>query len=103
VPQTGDENVRINLWLSGGNPPTNTNEVEVVLKSFQFVPLGSPQPARLTNITTLPGGQVHFDVAAQYDRRNQVPTSANLVDWQSSATLLATNTLLGLWTPTPQH
>src|SRR5439155_1736479 len=23
VPQTGDENVRINLWLSGGNPPKN--------------------------------------------------------------------------------
>ncbi len=38
VPQTGDENARINLWLMGGKPPSNGKEVEVVVRDFQFVP-----------------------------------------------------------------
>src|SRR5262249_27558655 len=45
VPQTGDENIRINFWLNGGTPPAGNFEVEFVIKSFQFVPLGSAQPA----------------------------------------------------------
>ena len=48
VPPTGDENVHLNLWLSNGAPPTGNQEVEVVIASFQFVPLGAPQPAWLT-------------------------------------------------------
>src|SRR5262249_30230613 len=30
TPQTGDENVRLNLWLVNGNPPGNNREFEVV-------------------------------------------------------------------------
>ena len=47
VPQTGDENIRLNLWLFNGNAPTNSSEVEFIIKSFQFVPLGPPLPASL--------------------------------------------------------
>jgi hypothetical protein len=38
VPRAGGENVRLNLWLSGGAPPTNGQEVEVVVQSFAFTP-----------------------------------------------------------------
>ena len=39
VPVPGDQNVRMNLWLMGGNPPTNGQEVEVIIRSYQFTPL----------------------------------------------------------------
>lgn len=91
VPQTGDENVRINLWLFNGYPPNNGKEVEFVVNSFQFVPLGSPLPATLTDVTRLANGQVRFLLKTQVDRRYQVHASTNLLDWQSLATLLATN------------
>jgi len=45
IPLTGDENVRLNLWLVNGNPPSDNNEVEIVVKSFNFVPLGTPPSA----------------------------------------------------------
>ena len=38
VPRTGDERVRLNLWLFGGRPPTNGQPVEVILSSFSFTP-----------------------------------------------------------------
>jgi hypothetical protein len=92
VPETGDENVRMNLWLYNGAAPTDSNEVEVVIQSFQFVPLGTPQPATLTNMNRLPGGQTHFVVNnAQPDRRYEVQGSTNLFDWQNLAVILATN------------
>lgn len=36
VPKVGDERARINLWLYRGAPPTDGNEVEVVLSGFTF-------------------------------------------------------------------
>ena len=36
VPKAGDERARINLWLHGGAPPVDGNEVEVVLSGFTF-------------------------------------------------------------------
>jgi len=38
VPRPGGENVRLNLWLSGGAPPTDGHEVEVIADSFAFAP-----------------------------------------------------------------
>jgi hypothetical protein len=38
VPRTGDERVRLNLWLFGGAPPTDGQEVEVVVTRFSFTP-----------------------------------------------------------------
>jgi hypothetical protein len=36
VPATGDENVRINLWLFRGAAPSDDREIEVVIRSFTF-------------------------------------------------------------------
>jgi hypothetical protein len=94
VPQTGDENVHINLWLLFGHPPTDGKEVELVIKSFQFVPLGSPQPALLTNLSAPPNGPVQFTINGEPDRRYQVQASANLLDWEDLTTVLATNNLV---------
>lgn len=37
IPLRGDETPRINLWLVGGVAPTNNQEVEVILKRFEFI------------------------------------------------------------------
>jgi hypothetical protein len=39
IPAPGnDTRVHINLWLFNGQAPTDNNEVELVIKSFQFIP-----------------------------------------------------------------
>jgi hypothetical protein len=38
VPRPGLENVRINLWLTDTNGPSNGQPAHVVIKDFQFVP-----------------------------------------------------------------
>jgi hypothetical protein len=93
VPQAGDENVRINLWLINGNEPTNHSEVEFVVKSFQFVPPGPPQPAVLLRPHP-ESGCLSFEIAAQVDRSYEVQVSSNLIAWQGLDTLLATNSLM---------
>lgn len=40
IPQPGNEKTRIILWLSGGNPPSDSKEVEIVIKKFEFIPPG---------------------------------------------------------------
>ena len=94
VPQTGDENVRLNLWLANGHAPTDNNEVEVVIKSFNFVPLSPPAPAVLSNLRTPAIGVFQADFTSQPDYRYVVQTSSNLLNWSPLATLLATNTML---------
>jgi hypothetical protein len=93
VPQSGNENVRLNLWLFNGVAPVGNQEVECVVKSFQFVPLGTPRAATLTNFARLPTGQVRCDLLVQADRRYQMQMSTNLTDWQALDTLLATNSV----------
>ena len=39
VPPQGQENVRLNLWLFRGTPPSDGREVEVVVTGFEFRPL----------------------------------------------------------------
>jgi hypothetical protein len=90
VPQTGDENVRINLWLINGTPPTDKQEAEFVLKSFSFVPPGPPLPALLAR-PRIQNAQFLFDIRSQPDRHLQLQTSSNLSCWQDLAMLLATN------------
>jgi hypothetical protein len=36
IPLRGDETPRINLWLAGHAPPINNQEVEVIIKRFEF-------------------------------------------------------------------
>jgi len=38
IPPAGQGNARINLWLVDGLPPTNGQEVEVIVDAFAFVP-----------------------------------------------------------------
>ena len=37
IPEPGNENARINLWLFGGKAPQNRQEAEVIVSQFQFV------------------------------------------------------------------
>jgi hypothetical protein len=41
IPQAGNENARINLWLFKGNPPARrkTPSIEIVVNHFEFIPL----------------------------------------------------------------
>ena len=39
VPPSGDERVRLNLWLFNGTAPTDGQPVEVIIDSFVFTPL----------------------------------------------------------------
>jgi hypothetical protein len=94
VPQTGDENVRINLWLLFGHPPMDGKEVELIIKSFQFVPPGSPPPARLSDLSAPPNGPVQFAIHTDPDWRYQIQMSTNLREWQDLATVLATGIVL---------
>ena len=93
VPPTGDENIRINLWLNQGNAPSN--EVEVVVRSFEFVPLGAPQPALLTNLVRPINGQIQFNINGQPDWRYAVERSSNFLAWENVGTLLASNNVTG--------
>lgn len=38
LPPEGAGNARINLWLLNGNPPSDGQEVEVVIRAFEFTP-----------------------------------------------------------------
>lgn len=38
IPQAGDENARMNLWLINGQPPTDNGVVEIIIEKFEFVP-----------------------------------------------------------------
>jgi hypothetical protein len=95
VPPTGDECVHLNLWLNNGAPPTDNKEVEVVISSFQFVPLGAPQPAWLTTTAGSSTNPFHFTLHGEFDRWYQVQTSTDLLSWQTLATMPATNPVVG--------
>lgn len=41
IPQPGRENVRFNLWLLDGNPPTNGKDAHVIISGFRWLP---PEP-----------------------------------------------------------
>lgn len=44
-PPPGQEKIDINFWLVNGNPPSDFNNAEIVVKKFEFIPLTSlPTP-----------------------------------------------------------
>ena len=91
TPWTGDENIRINLWLFRGAAPTDKNEVEIIIKSFQFVPLQVPPAPRLSGFKLDPA---RFAIDSQPDRRYQFEASSNLLDWANLGRVLATNVVI---------
>ena len=93
IPLSGDENVRLNLWLVNGIPPSDNNEVEVVIKSFNFVPLGTPPSAVLNHPKNVPGAKPVFqtDLTVQPDFRYDIQVSSNLMFWGDLVSLLATS------------
>ena len=38
IPVPGNETVRLNLWLNNGIPPSDNQEVEVIINNFEFIP-----------------------------------------------------------------
>jgi len=64
-----------------------------VLRSFQFIPLGSPLPALLAR-PRWENAEFLFDISSEPDRRYQVQMSTNLFSWQTLVTLLATNAVM---------
>jgi hypothetical protein len=95
VPPTGDENLRLNLWLFNGAAPTDNQEVEFVISGFQFVPLGAPQPAVLQSVTPSSANPFRIALAGEFDRWYEVQASTDLFSWQNLATMPATNTIVG--------
>jgi hypothetical protein len=93
VPPAGGEQVHINLWLNQGNAPVNGQSAEVVISSFAFVPLGTPQPARFSQITRQHGGPVEVTMQGLTDWRYQILSSSNLLNWIPIGTVLATNNM----------
>ncbi len=91
VPPAGGETVRFNLWLFQGTAPSNGQEAEVVISNFEFVPLGPPQRAQLSDVTPLNGGSVQFQIRGQTDWHYQIDASSNLLDWAEVGSILATN------------
>ena len=96
VPPTGDENVRLNLWLFGGAAPSDHQEAEVIISSFQFVPLGAPQPAVLTVAAPVSSSPFHFALHGEFDHWYQVQASADLFSWQNLVTMPATNPVMDI-------
>ena len=94
VPPTGDENIRLNLWLPGGTAPVGNQEVEVIITSFQFVPLGTPQAASLTPNLPFLANTFRFTLHGEFDRWYQVQTSTDVLSWQNLTTLPATNPVM---------
>ena len=102
TPQPGDENVRLNLWLMSGKPPSNGQESEVIIRSFEFSPLNAPSPGALLNPRATPHG-AQFDLLTQPDRRYALQSSEDLARWQDTYVFIATNisTPIRLPLPTP--
>ena len=48
IPATSTEKVHLNLWLVGGNPPSDGQSAEMIIKKFEFVPV-SKTPKVTTN------------------------------------------------------
>ena len=78
------------------DPPTDNNEVEVVIQSFNFVPLGTPPRTVLGKLQMPAAGQFKSDLNLQPDYRYEVQTSSNLLVWAHLTTFLATNTTFKL-------
>jgi hypothetical protein len=101
IPPAGGEQVHLNLWLDNGNAPVEGQPVEIIISKFEFVPLGPPPPATLSQLSGLPGGPVTLSAQAVTDWHYQILSSTNLIDWLPIGTILATNNAFQFTDPNP--
>jgi hypothetical protein len=94
-PTPGKEVVILNFWLNNGQPPSNNQEAEVIIKSFKYKPI---EPAisltvptgnekweigekkliqwKSSNLT----GRVNIEINGDYPKRGWDPVAMNIVD-----------------------
>lgn len=93
VPQAGNENFRMNLWLCNTAGTTDGADEEVVISRFAFIPSPLPQPV-WTNAFWASPDSIAFSARVEPQVTYQVDTSTNLLSWSTRATLLTTNNAL---------
>lgn len=89
TPPAGDEVVHLNLWLMGGSPPTDGNEAEVIIRRFEFQPLG-PRFSSWGRTN----GQLRLVLEDGLDRDFDILISTNLPDWTRATTVPLANGVL---------
>jgi len=87
--------------LFQGDPPADSQEAEVVLKGFQFVPLGAPKSAIIKDLSLTSGNRPQFQLVTEFDRRYLLQVSSNLNQWSDVANILATNVTMIFSDPQP--
>jgi len=79
IPPAGGEQVHLNLWLDNGNAPADGQPFEIIISQFEFVPLGPPPPATLSQLGGLPGGPVLLISQAMTDWHYRIFSSTNFL------------------------
>jgi hypothetical protein len=94
IPVAGGENARINLWL---NPPrpTDTNDIELVVTKFVFIPVVVPAP-QILSITRPSPGLIRLGVAGDPNLNYSLLGSTNFATWDVLTDIVATNALFYL-------
>ena len=90
VPVPGDENFRMNLWLSNGAAPSDSNDAEAVVSRFVFVPLQVPPPV-VTSAVARAGSGFALGASTEPQLTCRVEASTNLADWAALTNVVATN------------
>ncbi|HVP54571.1 MAG TPA: glycoside hydrolase family 16 protein [Candidatus Eisenbacteria bacterium] len=96
----GDQNIRMNLWLLNGQPPTNGQEVEVIVQAYGFAPYivpqwlilappvvfgGNPSFGRVGLNAPAPEGGVTISLVSSNPMVARVPSTAEIPAGQSWA------------------
>ena len=91
-PPEGEGNARINLWLNNGAPPSNGQEIEVVIEAFDHVPFPIPN-ADTTGVFRPANGLLYLkntndtgiaDMALNYGLPGDYPVVG---DWDGNGTV----------------
>lgn len=93
VPQAGNENFRMNLWLCSPAGTTDGADEEVVISRFAFIPSPLPLPA-WTNVVWNSPNSISLSARVEPQITYRVLVSTNLLSWTTRATLLTTNNTL---------
>ena len=74
IPTPGHENARMNLWLYGGNAPSDSQEVEVVITKFEFNPLAPVPPQTVLTAPDSAGTVKALPIVFQWNPSASVST-----------------------------